>query len=285
MILVKLTSAVVIPVYKTFDALTVAEKKSIAQCFLILNQHPIYFTGPASLNVEGYQLFANEAAVPFNYLSFHDRYFKSIEGYNELLLSVLFYNAFAQYNYILLYQPDAYVFKNELEFWCKKGYDYIGAPWFEGWAHPVSTSIIGVGNGGFSLRNPKKYVQLLKRVAILKKLNQICSRFNTAKFSFFLLFVKLFNRYFKLSSMAHLYSLIEAGLVNEDVFWGRNMGMLFTDFKVAPANEALQFSFEANPSFLYQKNHQQLPFGCHAWEKHEPQFWQQFINSEQAQPI
>src|SRR5262249_21397293 len=31
-------------------------------------------------------------------------------------------------------------------------YDYIGAPWFEGWERaPIDAPIIGVGNSGFSL--------------------------------------------------------------------------------------------------------------------------------------
>lgn len=278
-------SAVVIPVYKTFDALTFAENKSIVQCFSILKRYPIYFAGPASLNAKGYQQFAEQTSIQFNYLSFNDRYFASVEGYNELLLSTIFYRSLEQYSHILLYQPDAWVFKDELEQWCNKGYDYIGAPWFEGFTYPVSTNIIGVGNGGFSLRTPKKYMQVLKRVAMLKKLKQVCRSIDSKRFSFFLFFTKLFNHYFKLRSNGYLYYFEESVPVNEDVFWGRNVGAVFADFKVAPVEEALCFSFEANPSFLYAQNQLQLPFGCHAWEKHEPAFWQQFISIEQTQPV
>lgn len=276
---------VVIPVYKPFDQFTPAEIKAVLQCCRVLKQYDLFFAGPASLPAAGYVQLAQTVKDKASYISFADHYFASVEGYNALLLSTVFYKAFTGYSHLLLYQPDAYVFKDELEHWCKKGYDYIGAPWFEGWTYPVSTNIIGVGNGGFSLRTPKKYIQLLKRVAVLKKLKHVCNSLDTKRFSFFLLFIKLFNHYFKLSSNEHLHYLDEAGIVNEDVFWGRNMGTMFTDFKVAPAEEALQFAFEANPSFLYQKNHQQLPFGCHAWEKHEPHFWQQFINNEEAEPV
>jgi hypothetical protein len=60
--------------------------------------------------------------------SFPKRYFENIEGYNELLLSASFYERFLDTKYILIYQLDAFVFKDELQEWCDKGYDYI-APW------------------------------------------------------------------------------------------------------------------------------------------------------------
>ena len=54
-------------------------------------------------------------------------------AYNRLMMSEQFYRAFEGYEYILIYQLDCLVFSNALEEWCRKGYDYIGAPWFERW--------------------------------------------------------------------------------------------------------------------------------------------------------
>ena len=56
-------------------------------------------------------------------------------------------------------------------------------------------------------------------------------------------------------------------------FWG--LGANYTDklFKVPPNYQALKFSFEAMPSYLYKLNNNVLPFGCHAFEKYESDFW------------
>ena len=63
-------------------------------------------------------------------IRFANYYFESISGYNKLLLSLEFYNRFKEYEYLLIHQSDAYLFKNELDYWCQKGFDYIGAPWY-----------------------------------------------------------------------------------------------------------------------------------------------------------
>ena len=40
---------------------------------------------------------------------------------------------------MLIYQLDAYVFKDELLNWANKGYDYIGAPWLP-WKNGILVS-------------------------------------------------------------------------------------------------------------------------------------------------
>ena len=45
------------------------------------------------------------------------------------MLSPEFYRRFSDTDYILVCQLDAYIFRDELLSWCKKEYDYIGAPW------------------------------------------------------------------------------------------------------------------------------------------------------------
>jgi hypothetical protein len=56
------------------------------------------------------------------------------------------------------------------------------------------------------------------------------------------------------------------------------VGRTFNDYTIAPVNEAIKFSFEANPEFLFEKNNYQLPFGCHAWQRYDPLFWEKYIN-------
>lgn len=39
------------------------------------------------------------------------------------------------------------------------------------------------------------------------------------------------------------------------------------------------FSFEVNPGFLFEQKAFKFPFGCHAWEKYEPEFWKQNVET------
>lgn len=114
---------IVIPVYTT--QLTVSEHAALRQCFDILSSYPKCFVKPESLDITSLV-----RDYPANHIvPFPDTYFKGIAGYNRLMMSPEFYETFAQWEYILIYQTDAWVFSDRLSEWCSKGYDYIGAPW------------------------------------------------------------------------------------------------------------------------------------------------------------
>ena len=271
---------VVIPLYKAFGLLLDSEKKSLIQCFNVLNPFPIAFIGPEHLDFKPYLDIAGKYGIHTCVKYFSDNYFSSVGGYNSLLMSHSFYKSFLKYKFLLIYQLDAFVFRNELEYWCNKGYDYIGAPWFEGWHNAKrSSGFIGAGNGGFSLRNVHKSISIVKRVAILRWLQQECKKFSNDRFSAFIFLVNLFNHYFRIKNKQKLYYLDELDKTNEDVCWARKFEAIFSDLHVAPAEIAGKFSFDANPSYLYEINNRQLPFGCHAWEKYEPEFWRDHIES------
>lgn len=85
----------------------------------------------------------------FNYIPFDDKWFESVSTYSVFMLTKEFYEKFTSYEFLLIYQLDAWVFRNELEYWCAQGYDYLGAPWFK----DATTMYSKAGNGGFSLRN------------------------------------------------------------------------------------------------------------------------------------
>ena len=57
---------------------------------------------------------------------------QSVGTYNQMMVERDFYKRFVEYEYILIYQLDAFVFRDELEQFCDYGYDYIGAPWIKG---------------------------------------------------------------------------------------------------------------------------------------------------------
>ena len=89
---------------------------------------------------------------------------------------------FLDSEYILIYQLDAFVFKDELKEWCQKGYDYIGAPWIATIENTIWLKYFNivarkfrsknknnreqiffkVGNGGFSLRRTSSHYSIVK---------------------------------------------------------------------------------------------------------------------------
>ena len=116
---------VVIPIYQA--SLSQQERKSLSQAYKILRMYPLVVIKPNHLDL-------SELVTEFpklSFISFADSYFKGISGYNRLMLAKEFYESFLDCTYILIYQLDAYVFRDELREWCNKGYDYIGAPWLQ----------------------------------------------------------------------------------------------------------------------------------------------------------
>ena len=111
---------VVIPLYK--DTLSASEEQSIIQGLDILDKHKKVF-----ITADNYTL--PDLLRNYSQLTFDKNYFRDITGYNRLMLSREFYQKFSNYGFILIYQPDAWVFRDELLDWCNKNYDYIGAPW------------------------------------------------------------------------------------------------------------------------------------------------------------
>lgn len=256
------TCAVVVPVYRPLT--DPAEMLSLEQTLETLAEYPVYLVGPASLQTyfEGLRV---SLSGRLQNVIFAEQYFESIQGYNDLLLSKKFYLAFDRFEYLLIVQTDALVLSNALEFWCSKQYSYIGAPWFDGYTTPTfPLTLNSVGNGGFSLRRVPDFLKVLSRPRIFK---------NVLMQSWPGSIVSNVYRYLK-----DYHSLVygDAHLnidVNEDLFWGLFVPAQCSFFRVPQATEALAFAFEAHPDFLYQLNQQTLPFGCHAWQRYQPEFW------------
>lgn len=267
-------AVVVIPVHSPNPSQE--ELLSFERCFLVLSSFHIVVLHPEGLDLSLYR----SSVSAFRTKSISPHWQSSLEGYNLLKTSREFYEILKQYKYILTYELDAYVFKNELEYWCNKKYDYIGAPWVEGWNKPkVPFNFIGVGNSGFSLRNVKSCLKALNRIEKLKKLYKFYLMLNVAKYITFIEFLKYskFDKLFKMRSFKYLEDLLLGTYINEDGFWAIWIANTFQDFIVAPVDDALSFSFEVEPRELYVLNKGQLPFGCHAWMKYGSDFWKSFI--------
>jgi hypothetical protein len=269
---------VVIPLYKPFQQLTKEELASIKSSCRELNKFAHVLCGPDQFFWDDYINFYSRHGVVVKCETFDKTFFENIAGYNRLLKSIVFYNTFRAYSYMLIFQTDAYVFKNELLYWCQQKYDYIGAPWFDGWDRPIENAkIIGVGNGGLSLRNISTAIVILKRIRRLTTLQRYWDLFKMEKLLKFHFTIYKMRKFFKIKEGQNTAKLFASLAINEDYFWAQLIADTFSDYKVASVNEAIKFSFETNPSQLFKMNGDQLPFGCHAWEKYEPEFWKSII--------
>ena len=257
------------------DYLTENEKASLLQCFKILGKHPIKLICPRDLNISTY-----EDLIPGINADFIDPSWQhTYEMFNRLKCSLFLFDRYKQYSHILFYELDAWVFRDELLYWCNQNFDYIGAPWFEGWNDANDSSpFTGVGNGGFSLRNIRSSIKIARRVELLKKIRNFWYMSRFQKVLRFDRFISMFNTYFKTRPGKSLDLLTESITPHEDYYWSATVTEYFSDFKIASIDEAIRFSFEVNPAKLYKMNNHQLPFGCHAWEKCDPDFWTTFIH-------
>lgn len=222
-------AAIVIPAYK--KVLSREEEISLSQAMQVLKKYDFYFVCPQSL-VYRYK------PDRIKEVHFDDKWFVSLRSYSELMLQKEFYQAFTDYEYVLLYQLDAFVFSDKLLEFCNQGYDYIGAPWIHGIAFYKSSGIEHilhyVGNGGFSLRRIPAFLQWLKETDLS----------------------------------------VQSKTVNEDVLIAAYGPPVL---KIPPVEEALRFAFDMDPRNSFERNNRNLPFGCHAWQRIDMEFWRTHI--------
>jgi hypothetical protein len=261
---------VVIPIFK--PNLTPLEKISFEQTLKILAAHDFYIVAPEGLFFN--PLLARAIENKIRVLYFKKSFFQSITSYNQLLMSKEFYEKFKQYHALLIAQLDSFVFRDELEYWAEQNYGTIGAPWFRGFDSPDVTTpeITGVGNGGFCMRNVD---QCLRVLTAKRRLNTFSKLLQSDR--------PLFQN---LISAIRDSLLINFGVpsfarrINEDRFWAIVIPRYCSFFQIPSVDEAVRFSFEAMPHYLYERNNYQLPFGCHGWWKYNPSFWRPHIESE-----
>ncbi len=270
-------AAIVIPVYR--ESISKNEEISFRQCLSIFGiKYPIYLVTHENLTLKSYQRISldYELHYPLGVKYFSSRFFESITGYNLLMLSPIFYRSFSAFEFALIYQLDAFVFEDRLEYWCHQGYAYVGAPWLEGWTKAEENApFIGVGNGGFSLRKVSSHLKVLNSFSYIKK---------PAEFFSGLRSIPLKKRPYhfarilaNLTIKNNTYHWFNSFPNNEDSFWGVHANQNFNWFLVPRVKKALQFSFEVQPACMYELNNHQLPFGCHAWWKYDLEFWKEHI--------
>jgi hypothetical protein len=276
---------VLIPVYA--DSLHPAEKASLRQCLKVLGHYPIALVSHRGVNTQVYKELFEEAGVPFAVTHFDEHYFRSVFDYSRLLLHRSFYERFRDSDYLFIYQLDGFVFRDELEAWCDKGYDYIGAPWMLRYGYGYNGNTLWkVGNGGVSLRRTQAFLRVfdapfplraswyfLKSIR-LRELGPMVRR--TLRMMVEVVLRKptvegILDRYFD-------------ERVNEDCFWVEALAGTALSLHIPDVITGAHFCVERKPRYVCTEIlHGQLPFCCHAFEKYEYDFWAPHI--EGAAPV
>ncbi len=230
---------IVIPVYKSVP--DPEEIRALKRALHIFSLHPLRLIGPDDMD---YSAYIAAGISNDNIIGMARHHFSSIKAYNRLLCNEEFYSAFKAYEYLLIFQTDAWVFRDELTEWCKKGYDYIGSPWL--WKpEPVKKHHLldlwplmkgRVGNGGVSLRK----ISIMIKYATLAKI---------------------------------LFYLTGK---NEDFIWLLVSGLPGTRIKKPMADEALKFCIEMEPEEAMARTGG-LPFTTHAYMRYGADYWRPFM--------
>lgn len=243
-----------IPVYKPL--LNEQESESLEQCIRIFHKHNISLFCPHNLNIEKYQEIFNKLNKTFTCERFSNKNFRNRDAYSKLLLSQYFYRRYIKYDYMLIYQLDAWVFRDELMYWCNKNYDYIGAPWkLDVLNKIVCFSPEHGGNGGFSLRKVSSFIELTnqgisdKDIYTQKSLSGIYKLKKKKKFISNFLNIPYFLFYWIMQK-----KLLGREIYNEDLIIAKYAKLFLPQFRFASRMDSSRFSIESFCEEFYQLN-------------------------------
>ena len=286
-----MSCVVVIPVYK--DVPSVSERASIRQTFRVLGKHDIVFVTHEGCQLDEYRKIVEGEHGTLRTEFFDKGYFDSTAHYSDLCFSEVFYLRFKDHDYMLICQTDAWVFRDELDWWCSQNYDYIGAPIYFPYNKKRFTRIFfGIGNGGFCLR---KISHCLKVVRHNRKKTFLKPRALIRMYWYYFLYNEAFTSNIlkrlalvgkvvaKCFGISNTTGYFIQNHINEDMLFGtwaaQSWGL--ADCRIPDELTAACFSMEVNAPILYNQLGDKLPFGCHAFEKwNYLDFWKEHITLE-----
>ncbi len=243
--------AILIPIYK--PELMPLEAFSVTHSLALIKGRECVFVAPDGLDLSFYRKQYPQVRFEF----FPAEHFHSVASYSRLLLSPDFYKRFIAYEFILILQPDAILFRDDLDYWMGQGYDYVGAPWPDGieitlWRDDFQGERrrrirTHVGNGGLSLRRVRRCLQLIEE-------------------------------------FPQTHAAFTQSGTNEDSYFSL-LGTQSEGFSIPDEITASTFSMELEPEQYFQGNGELLPMGSHGWAAVNPQFWVEHCTPLLSQPI
>lgn len=262
--------AIVVPIYRTeLDATEKVALRALDRhlgCYDRFVVHPIGLMLPPELD--------GMTALPMS-----PRRFRDIGAYSAMLMSPDFYRRFSDYRYILIYQTDCLVFRDELRAWCEADFSYIGAPWLRKDRDGTRRRYLAVGNGGLSLRHVGDHLRVLesRRLQLTGKSEQSRRFFHSWRQGKRLIAHWLRS---KLSRRPAAHTIRRHFDQAEDMFWAYYAPLLDENYTVAPVETALRFARERSADGDFPKSRADLPFGAHGWHKIDTARWLAFIDAD-----
>lgn len=237
---------IVIPIYK---APSLLERETIKNMFgKIKPTYDVYYVCPERFKdehdvVDEYRMLPDLNTthnITFTY--FPDKYFESPSSYSQLCLLDDFYRTFSEYEYMYILQLDVWIFRDEFEYWCSIGYDYIGGPIISKgslWQH-----LPNVGNGGFSLRKISTFIDICDKNGILRT---------------------------SYPEIDKVWDSVEI----EDKFICDTLKYIY-HLEMPKVHDAFLFAWDQNANYIYENLTKRMPFGAHAIDK-QIMFWREHI--------
>lgn len=244
---------IIVPIYKynlyDFEILSL---KRIIDLYSNKDFCDIFFLCPEeNINLDKIFIDNNIDIEYYHYCCFPNFYFQSVHSYNELMCMRNFYKMFLDmnYEYMLIYQLDAYIFDDQLEYWMNKDYDFLGGfmvnpfiqidDYIQSYLYPHLDKLF---NTDEFTKNNNEYKLLMNGGLSLRKIKTI---YDFLVQTDLLLYVKhtVDNQFYLAEDC--IYSLL----------FGQNV-LPSDSFKFA-------FSGMANLSFQYMLNDWKYPFGIH----------------------
>ncbi len=264
------------------------EKTAMVVCLRKLAAYDFVFVHKESISSETILhscLFDTPKDVSLKFMPVCDAELSSIAAYNRLLLSLWFYQAFAEWEYMLLFQLDAWILNGDLKSWIEKSYSYVGAPWASNLGPDKNCPHIGVGNGGLSLRCIRDMIKVLcssefsqRPVLGLGELinkNYLFCRYDHRHILLWpLIFSKrLKNTVLMACGWKNTLKFFVCTGEHEDIVLSLLASKVYTWFRLPVIAEAAHFSIETNPRGIFEAFGVDKPFGCHAWERYDRDFF------------
>ncbi len=241
---------------------------SFTQCVKVLGRHEIHLVCPEGMDTSNY----TQKCAGLKILRVPQQWFSSLAAYNSLKIQPFLYKAFSGFRFLLTHELDSFVFSDQLERWCDDSFDYIGAPWFDGYCQATKDAkFVGVGNSGFSLRN---VAACHKITSLLYYRSRLWKAFADWRCYGRLTLGSLYLLYRQLKDPLPVLREYRG---QEDVFWCQVIPSAYPQFRIAPFELAREFAFEVNAQRLYADCGNQLPFGCHKWMTYDFDFWRPYI--------
>lgn len=236
-------SAIIIPAYHLKPTrLELAALSSLSENLEDIKEHDMFFVCPEGLSTDEWKAcIAQNATVK----EFSQEYFQSTSSYSSLLMTYAFWKEFDEYEFVLLYQTDAYCIGGNLKHFIDLGFDYIGAP-------IIATDarwerVPAVGNGGVSLRKVSAMIETTDPDGeFMQESKDMIERIDSAN-----------------GGMYTTY---------EDLYFCQLVPKLW-EFSLPGFDDAAAFAFDMNADIMYEMAEHQLPLFIHALDKNVRFWW------------